>query len=195
MKRPANRAREYGSLYKDYISWSASRPTGSRFDHNPNLYFMIYPDDEDGDEVLVAGGLYVPSSRQVRSIREAIAANATPFDRLFATRDFTASFPGGFSRERTATRPPRGFDPTHPRMDWLKLQAFFVWKSYKKREFASAAFPGLVARDFRQILRLNQLLEQAIQGRSPPQASAKKASSRRGRTLEDFEAPTREMDF
>ena len=164
LRRPVHRVEQGGSVFRSWISYSASVPTGSRFDHNPNLYFMIDPHDDD-DPVLVAGGLYMPSSRQLRAIREAIAEDASPFDRLFATKDFARAFPGGFSKDRTATRPPRGFDPTHPRMDWLKLQAYFVWKPYTKKQFYSAEFPKTLEADWRQILRLNELLTLAIQGR------------------------------
>ncbi len=198
LKRSANRALEYGAPFKDWLSYSASRPRVSRFDHNPNLYLLFQPGEEDGDEVLLAGGLYMPSSRQLRSIREAlsVAANARQFDRLFATKAFKASFPGGFCNEKTATRPPRGFDPNHPRLDWLKLQAYFVWRSYTKREFASADFAGLVARDGAQILKMNELLDQAIAGRlardEPKKETEVKSLTSR---LEDFQAPVREMDF
>ena len=140
----------------------------------------------------------MPSSRQLRSIRQAIAADATPFDRLFATRAFKASFAGGFSHEKKSSRPPRGFDPTHARLDWLKLQAYFVWKPYSMREFSSAEFPKLVQRDFAQILKLNELLERAIAGRwvsdakvaSPRQRAAALLSK-----LDEVEAPRRPMDF
>lgn len=194
LKRSAYRAQEYGGLFKDWVGYSASRPSGSRFDHNPNLYFLIQPGDEDGDEVLLAGGLYMPSSRQVRAIREAIAHDASAFDRLFASKAFKARFPEGFSSERISSRPPRGFDPNHPRMDWLKLQGFFVWRSYAKREFASAEFPETVAQDCEQILRLNALLEEAIQGRRPRAEVPAKAAPLVSRLLE-IEAPRRKMDF
>lgn len=109
----------------------------------------------------------MPSSRQLRSIRERVSENADPFARLFRDAKFKARFPDGFSRERTATRPPRGFDPQHPRLDWLKLQGFYVWRSYKKKEYTSPKFAEMVARDGEQLLRLNELLTQAITGRWP----------------------------
>jgi uncharacterized protein (TIGR02453 family) len=156
---------ENGALFKNWFSYTATRPSGSRFDHNPSLFFMINSEDEEGDEFLLAGGLYMPSSRQLRAIREAIATDARAFDQLFADRAFAARFKGGFSRERSATRPPRGFDPQHPRLDWLKLQGFYVWRSYRPKELSSPKFAELLAQDARQILRLNELLDQAIQGR------------------------------
>lgn len=196
LKRPAHRAAEYGGPFRSWLSYSVSTPRKSRFDHNPNLYFMIDPHDRK-DGVLCAGGLYMPSSRQLRAVREAIAEDASAFDRLFATRDFSRSFAGGFSREKTATRPPRGFDPKHPRMDWLKLQAYFVWRPYTRRELVSPKFPALVARDLRQILRLNVLLNQVLSGRVPaqrmvvPKAKPAKLLER----LEGVEATRRRMDF
>lgn len=196
MKRSAARAEEYGALFRDYITYNASRPAESRFDHNPNLYFMIYPPDEDGDKVLIAGGLYMPSSRQVRAIREAIAQDATPFDRLFASKAFASRFPGGFSREKVSSRPPRGFDKEHPRMDWLKLQAFFVWRPYTLREFASPGFFDLVTNDCKQILRLNELLELALQGRLSQAAPPKKAKPAEVFSrLDEVQLPQRKMDF
>lgn len=141
----------------------------------------------------------MPSSRQVRSVREAIAQDASAFDELFASKAFASRFPGGFSNEKISSRPPRGFDPAHPRMDWLKLQAFFVWRPYKMKEFQSPKFPDLVAQDFAQIVRLNELLEKAIQGRLPGAAKPKKVSGSRKSTLEsrleEIEIPQRPMDF
>ena len=162
IKRPSNRVDESRGLYKDWISYSVTRPAKSRFESNPNLYFMIHPDDEDGDQVLVAGGLYMPSSVQLRAIREAIAADATPFETLFASKAFKTAFKDGFSKDKTSTRVPRGFDPNHPKLDWIKLQAFFVWKPYPKRLFVSPKFNEQVAADWKQILRLNELLDVAI---------------------------------
>jgi uncharacterized protein (TIGR02453 family) len=198
LKRPSHKAAEYGSLYKSYVSYTASRPSGSRFDHNPSLFFMIHPEDPK-DTVLIAGGLYMPSSRQTRSIREAIAEDNSPFvaelERLFKSKDFSRQFPGGFSDERIASRPPRGFDPLHPRMDWLKLQGFFVWRSYPRKLFISKEFTGLVVRDCRQILRLNHLLEAVIQGKKLNVTGPKKTAKALSDRLEDVQAPVRLMDF
>lgn len=176
IKRSSARASEYGSVFKSHVSFTITRPATSRFDHNPSLYFMIDSEDREGDEVLLAGGLYIPSSRQLKSIREAISKNALPFEKLFSDPEFKKSFPNGFSDERTATRPPRGFDPSHPYLGWLKLQAAFVWKSYRKKEYTSARFAEKVSKDGAQILRLNALLDQAMSGRWPEAVGTEHAS-------------------
>jgi uncharacterized protein (TIGR02453 family) len=195
IKRPAHRAKEYGSLYKTYVSYAASRPAESRFERNPSLFFMIDSEDAD-DTVLIAGGLYMPSSRQTRAIREAISENAAPFEKLFASKDFARSFRGGFSDERISSRVPRGFDANHPKIDWIRLQGFFVWRSYKMKEFTSPKFAESVARDCRQILRLNEVLDAAVERRLPKSVSSKlKKSTSSTDRLAEIEAPRQEMDF
>lgn len=169
LRRPAHRIKESGGrVYKDWMAYSASTPSQSRFDHNPNLFFLIQTDEPDGDNVLVAGGLYMPSSRQLKAIRSAIGDTDSRFaeelDKLFADKTFSKHFKGGFSDERIAKRNPKGFAVDHPRMNWLKLQAYFVWKPYKMREFSAQDFAHRLSADWRQILRLNALLDKAISG-------------------------------
>jgi uncharacterized protein (DUF2461 family) len=177
------------------MTYSASRPRTSRFEHNPNLFFLINSEDEK-DPVLVAGGLYMPSSKQTRAIREAIANDTTAFDLLFKTKEFSRRFPGGFSIEKSSTRPPRGFDVNHPKMNWLKLQAFFVWRSYTKKEFSSKAFASIVAEDWKQILRLNRILEQILQGQPRIQSPAIPPRSRSVLDkLEEIGSFHQKMDF
>ncbi len=198
LKRSRERAKVDG-LYRDWMHYSAARPRSSRFEHNPNLYFLLNPEDRD-DPVLLAGGLYMPSSRQLRAIRESIAADASAFEKLFRSRSFSAHFRGGFAREKISSRPPRGFDPAHPKMDWLKLQAFYVWKPYSLAQFTSASFAGRGVEDCRQILRLNELLDAALSGKPVhvDRPARPRRTSGRGDVsdrLESVEAPKWEMDF
>jgi uncharacterized protein (TIGR02453 family) len=206
LKRPAgSEPNEYSAgVYRCWIHYSAAVPRTSRFETNPNLFFLIDSTEEPKDTVLVAGGLYMPSSKQMRALREAIAQDASAFDKLFADKAFKKCFPDGFSDERISTRVPRGFDPAHPRLDWIKLQAFFVWRPYKKSEFNSPKFPEIVARDFRQILRLNELLDLAIGGKLKghrPRGTVKTQSKEFLERLTELGetnstvVPARKMDF
>jgi uncharacterized protein (TIGR02453 family) len=198
LKRSARGALEYGQPLRDYLHYTARRPSKSRFDKNPSLFLFVDPNDGEGDEVLLAGGLYMPSSRQLKSIRQALENDAGAFERLFKDKAFAASFPGGFSEERKAKRPPRGFDANHPKIEWLKLQGYFVWRSYRKKEYVSPKFADVLARDARQILRLNELLERAIHGRwvadAPARDRGTEGTLKRLRDLEETRAP-RPMDF
>lgn len=127
--------------------------------------------------------------------------DASAFDKLFADRAFARHFPGGFSDERKSSRPPRGFDPHHPKIEWLKLQAFFVWRPYKLKEFAAKDFASIVAKDFEQVLRLNHLLDQALENRLPtvaPAGMTRAKPSTLGSRLDELdgrELPALQMDF
>jgi uncharacterized protein (TIGR02453 family) len=168
LKRPAHRVGAEGyssSLYRNWMSYTATRPAESRFERNPSLFFMINPEDKD-DTVLVAGGLYMPSSRQLKAIRQMIGGSpqfVEALEKLFDAKPFKKVFKGGFSDEQIASRVPRGFDPHHPRIEWIKLQGFYVWRSYSLKLFSSAAFFENVETDFRQALKLNRLLDRAIE--------------------------------
>lgn len=177
---------------KTWVTYSTSTPRKSRFETHPNLVFIMQPTDPDGDQVLVAGGLYMPSSQQLRAIRTAIAESpsfVSQLEDLFESKAFSKRFKGGFCRDKCSSRIPRGFDPHHPKIQWIQLQAFFVWRSYTLREFTSSGFADLVAQDWAQILRLNHLLEQAIQPRDSHTKSTQKP------LIGEIQAPTRTMDF
>jgi uncharacterized protein (TIGR02453 family) len=195
LKRPSTRVGKGDPLYRNWLTYSASVPPSSRFERNPSLFFMINPEDEEGDEVLVAGGLYMPSSRQVRALREGIAADSSEFEKLFRSSAFKSRFPEGFSSERKSSRVPRGFDPNHPKMDWIRLQAFFVWRSYRKKEYFSPDFPDQVARDWKLILQLNRVLDRTLQRKPSPIQKPPKTSGRLLERLDEIEAPRRSLDF
>ncbi len=63
-----------------------------------------------------------------------------------------------------ATRCPRGFDADHPDIEWIKLTTFFVSRILTAKEFSSPALAQNVVNDFRQLLRLNALLQKAVDG-------------------------------
>lgn len=70
------------------MSYIASRPSENRFEKNPLSFFGLLPNDPRWNGVVVAGGLYMTSSRQARRVRQAIADNSQPFKALFRDRAF-----------------------------------------------------------------------------------------------------------
>ena len=162
IKKPANTVGLDGAHFKDWISYIATRPSQSRFEKNPLLFFGLLPNDPQWSGVVVAGGLYMATSTQTRRIRQAIAADSKPFKKLFADKAFQQSFKSGFDPLMKGKNCPRGFDADHPDIEWIKLKTFFVCKKLTVKEFSSPALAQNLAQDFRQLLRLNRLLEAAI---------------------------------
>ncbi len=165
IKRPDFKVAGGQPQYKDWISMIASRPSKSRFESNPHLFFGLFPNEEQ--KILLAGGLWQPTSPQTRRIREAINEDAEPFHELFKDPEFKSRFESGFSIDNTASRVPKGFSEDHPDIAWIKLKNFVVLKEIKLKNFSSAKFSDAVIEDFRQALRLNKLLDKAIKGDWP----------------------------
>jgi uncharacterized protein (TIGR02453 family) len=155
IRRSADRAAAQGT-YKDWIGMNASRDSGSMYEDLPGLYFHF-----DTSDVFSAGGLYMPSSKQVKQIRAWIAEDASALDRLFKDRAFAKRFKD-FGNERQLKTFPRGYPIDHPRMKWLKLTGWYVWNEFTKKQFFSASFHELLTEDWRQVLKLNRVLDRYI---------------------------------
>lgn len=166
IKRPAFKVAGGQAQYKDWVSMIATRPAKSRFESNPHLFFGLFPNEEAS--ILIAGGLWQPTSQQARLVREAINKDSTPFHALFADRKFKARFKDGFYMEDTSERVPRGFAKDHEDIDWIKLKKFVVYKQISVKDFVSPQFSESVVKDFEQALRLNQLLDKALKLEWPP---------------------------
>ncbi len=166
IKRPDFKVAGGQSQYKDWISMIATRPSKSRFESNPHLFFGLFPNEDH--KILIAGGLWQPTSQQTRLIREAIRKDAEPFYELFSDRKFKSCFKTGFYMEDVSTRTPRGFQEDHKDIAWIKLKKFVVYKTISVKDFSSSNFGDAVVKDFTQALRLNLLLDHAFKMQWPP---------------------------
>ena len=162
IKRASNKVISGQACYKNRLSLSAAVPNASRFEHNPLLFFGILPFEQPWEGIIVAGGLFMPSSPQLKKLRSAVALDSKPFHELFKDRSFKARFKSPFSTHSCAAKVPRDFEPDHPDADWLKLKSFLVVKKLSLAEFTSADLANSVAKDFKQLLRLNQLIDEML---------------------------------
>jgi uncharacterized protein (TIGR02453 family) len=92
----------------------------------PTYYFHI-----EGDGTLLIGaGEYLPPAPRLKLIREAVVNDATGFAKVIKNKSLRATF-GDLQPEDKLMRPPKGFDPDHPHIEYLKLKSFFVWTEVK----------------------------------------------------------------
>ena len=162
IKRLASKVMPGDAHYKDWLSVSASKPSDSRFERNPHLFFGILPNEDPWKGVIVAGGLFMPSGPQLKKMRAVIADHSTSFHKLFADKQFKARFTDGFSRFNVSSRVPRGYDADHPEAEWLKLKSFLVVKKIATADFVSPKLADAIVEDYQQLLRLNRRIEQII---------------------------------
>ncbi|NML60284.1 DUF2461 domain-containing protein [Massilia sp. RP-1-19] len=107
-------------------------------------YFHI-----EGDGTLgIGAGEYLPPADRLRAIRENVVNDATGFAKLLKNKQLRATY-GDLPDEDKLKRPPKGFDPGHPHIEYLKLKSFFVWTEVKLELNAPDKLVPQLARAFK----------------------------------------------
>ncbi len=169
IKRPADRAKDKG-LFKDFLTFNADRDSGSRFEDLPSLYFMISP---RAGEIFSAGGLYMASHSQVKKIRQWIDVKPDELISLLKDKKFSQVFKDLGDEHKLKTK-PRDYAADHPRIEWLKLTGFYVYRPIPKKEIFSTHFADILIRDWKEAMKFNNLLDDWTQ-HSPGQTLVKTA--------------------
>lgn len=155
IRRNADRAKAQG-WYKNWIGASASRDSGSMYEDLPALYFHISKED-----IFSAGGIYMPSARQTKHIRAWIDQDPSQLEDLLKDKSFKKHFKE-LGNERMLKTKPRDYPIDHPKIEWLKLTGWYVWRPISQKELCSKEFPEILASDWAQALRLNSVLDKYI---------------------------------
>ncbi len=146
------------SPYKTHIA-AVFVPRGIPKNSAAVLYFHLSP-----EEVIIAGGIYMPGSPELRAIRQHIAGHYEELQAILKNREFANMF-GGIWGERLS-RPPRGFPLNHPAMELLRHKQYLVSVT-EKPEFAETRdlFPRLLT-CFTAMMPLVRFLNAALRSRA-----------------------------
>jgi len=112
------------SPYKTYFSASIL-PSGRKKPSEgggPAYYFQI---SHDG-RLLFAVGEYMPPSDRLKNLRQHILEDEAGFKKVIKNKALKACF-GDLQEEGKLIRPPKGYDPEHPLIEYLKLKSMMVW--------------------------------------------------------------------
>lgn len=108
---------------------------GGRKSMLPGYYFHVEP-----GRSFIAGGKHNPDGSELLKIRTAIADNTAEFLKIVDRKTFRDTF-GSMSGERLKTV-PKGFDPAHKAIEYLKLKEFMAWTEFKNNNLLmSPKFP------------------------------------------------------
>lgn len=91
----------------------------------PAYYFQMGADQR----LFFAVGEYMPPAERLKCIREHIIADADGFSKLLKNKGLKEAF-GHLQEEGKLQRPPKGYDATHPHIEYLKLKNVMVWTEY-----------------------------------------------------------------
>lgn len=106
------------SPYK--TNFGASISDGGKKSLSAGYYLHIQP----GHESFIGGGLYMPPGDQLKRIRQEIDYNAPELLEIVSNKDFVEEF-GTIQGDKLA-RAPKGYDPEHPNIEFLKLKSYVV---------------------------------------------------------------------
>ncbi len=105
--------------YKNNLG--ASINVGGKKANNAGYYIHIEPGNS-----MIAGGMWMPPSDQLKMIRQEIDYNGKNFRKILAKKEFTNYF-GGLDESYMLKTTPKGYDKENPFIDLLRMNSFIVW--------------------------------------------------------------------
>ncbi|GAB5401576.1 MAG: hypothetical protein Aureis2KO_31610 [Aureisphaera sp.] len=113
------------------------------------------------DECFMGGGYWHPSSKLLRSIREAIDYNGEELKDILNKRGFRKMF-GGMVPADTLVKAPKGFQEDHPHIDLLKMKSFAAGCYVTHEEVMAPDFDKKVIEVYKELLPFRRYLNEAV---------------------------------
>lgn len=129
---------------------------GGRKSMQPGYYFHVQPGHS-----FVAGGKHMPDGQETLKIRNAIAANTDEFLKIVEKKSFREAL--GEMRGDRLKSAPKGFDPEHKAVEYLKLKEFMAFAELRDNKFlTSAEFPKYLVGIMKEMYPLVVFLRKAL---------------------------------
>jgi uncharacterized protein (TIGR02453 family) len=102
-----------------------------------SLFAGYYFHCEPGQS-FAGGGLWMPMPPELNKVRQEIDYNFDAFKKIIRSKKFKAIY-GDLSRdaEYVLSRVPKGYEPTHPAADYLKLKSLVALTDIPEKELTS----------------------------------------------------------
>ena len=105
--------------------------------HGPGLYLHLEP-----GYVFAGAGLWRPKAATANQIRQAIVDKPEKWEAIVEGEPFASTFD---LEGESLKRAPRGFDPDHPHIEYLKLKSFVAITQFTEDETCAPDFIDLYA--------------------------------------------------
>jgi uncharacterized protein (TIGR02453 family) len=137
-------------------NFGAALSEGGRRSPNAVYYLHLQPYDES----FIAGGMYMPDKEYLAKIRQEVDYNPEELKKIVNTPDFKKYF-GSIQGEKLS-RPPKGYEATHPNIELLKLKSYIVLHRVTDEEVRSENFLPEIIRKFQVVQPFIRYLNVAI---------------------------------
>ena len=138
-------------VYKDHFGAGLDKAPGTG-----DFYIQI-----GVEECMLAGGIWRPDPKKLKSIRDAIDYNGDDLVQILNRPKFKERF-GGLYDDTKLTKVPKGFRSDHPHLDLLKNKTFAVACSLSRKQVLVPDFKDLVLEVYQEMLPFRRYLNEAI---------------------------------
>ncbi len=106
----------------------------------------------------IAGGMYMPESKQLDRIRRAIIKDSKPIRKILANKDFIKYYKALVTYDDLKVA-PKGYDKAHPDIDVLRHKHFNGFKYLTDKEVMSKNFGSQTIKALEVLEPLNEYLD------------------------------------
>ena len=136
-------------------NFGANMSPGGRKSGLASYYIHIQPGAS-----MLAGGMYHPEPENLARIRQEIDYNPGILSEILRSSAFRNQF--GEMKGEKLKRPPKGYDPEHLNIEWLKHKDFIVYKSISDRELMGKNFVDWASETFKVLRPFNDFFNVAV---------------------------------
>lgn len=123
-------------------------------------YYIHY---EKGNS-FIAGGVWCPDVSELKQIRKEIEFFHDDLEKIVANKKFIKEFGQIDNDEKNKLKKaPKGFDPNHPAIEFLKLKSFTASEKIDDRLFTDKDFSKIVAQKLITLKPFNDFLTRALE--------------------------------
>jgi uncharacterized protein (TIGR02453 family) len=119
-------------------------------------YLHLQPHNQS----FIAGGIYDPSPEILKKVRQEIDYNGDKLELIVRDKKFSELFEK--LQGESLQRPPKGYEASHPHIDWLKLKSFIAVHPVMDTVVAKPDFIEHTLTLFQALAPLNRFLNTAL---------------------------------
>jgi uncharacterized protein (TIGR02453 family) len=109
------------------------------------------------------GGVYMPPPDLLRKIRQEIDYNTDQWKKIISSRSFKSVYGTlNINKETSLSRPPKGYEATHPAAQFLMLKSYVATIQLSDKELLSADLPKRLLSAFSALQPLIHFLNEAL---------------------------------
>lgn len=134
--------------------------TTNRNSKNSPGYYIHF---EKGNS-FIAGGVWCPQPDDLKKIRKEISFFYDDLEKIETEKKFISEFKGLTRNEESELKKaPKGFDPNHQAIHYLKLKSFTAMQKINDSEFLKPEFSKYISKKLVLLKPLNDFLNRALE--------------------------------